>query len=369
LLSKKNEENDLGVYVRGAWYHYKKMVQGKVYLRPLKIKRGQESLLSERVKQIEEEIAATHFGLEYHRPHTTTFIDYCQTYIEQTKDKKYWPREKQRLTKVMEFWRDPPLSVINRTSVKRLEEHLFAAGLKPATVNRYFEILRHVFNQAIEDGLMKVNPCRYYEPFIEDGAGRALEPDEVRAILKAARTIQHSPSGPAVEPVIYDLILFGLLTAMRLSEILNLRHDYIREGAVYYPVSRTKGRRRSRANTRAVTLRVTPLGETAQAIVGPSNMTGYVFPVKTRNSSVIGRAVKRIREISHVDDFTFHQLRHTTSTIIAGQESLATAKTLLGHSDLKTTLRYTHPYMVDQRAAVAKIDQAILKLAGLNPGG
>jgi hypothetical protein len=31
------------------------------------------------------------------------------------------------------------------------------------------------------------------------------------------------------------------------------------------------------------------------------------------------------------------------------------AKAILGHADLKTTLRYTHPGLAEQRASVAKL--------------
>jgi len=53
----------MGAYLRGRVYHYKRMIDGRTYYRSLKIHKGQEPLLSGRIKQVDDEIAALHFGL------------------------------------------------------------------------------------------------------------------------------------------------------------------------------------------------------------------------------------------------------------------------------------------------------------------
>lgn len=57
-----------------------------------------------------------------------------------------------------------------------------------------------------------------------------------------------------------------------------------------------------------------------------------------------------------MEDFTFHQLQHTASTVLSSRVSRPTAKKVLGHADLRTTLRYSHPEIAEQRKAVAKIE-------------
>jgi integrase len=50
-------------------------------------------------------------------------------------------------------------------------------------------------------------------------------------------------------------------------------------------------------------------------------------------------AVKR----SEINDFTFHDLRHTfASRLVMGGVDLATVKELMGHKEITMTLRYTH---------------------------
>ena len=53
----------MGAYLRGRVYHYKRMIDGRTYYRSLKIHKGQEPLLSGRIKQVDDEITAAHFGL------------------------------------------------------------------------------------------------------------------------------------------------------------------------------------------------------------------------------------------------------------------------------------------------------------------
>ncbi len=48
----------MGVYLRGRFYWYKRMIDGVSYYRSLKIKKGQESMLSDRIAQVDDEITA-----------------------------------------------------------------------------------------------------------------------------------------------------------------------------------------------------------------------------------------------------------------------------------------------------------------------
>ena len=53
----------MGIFIRKGRYHYKRMIDGRRYYRSLGIKKGQESMLSARIKQIDDEITATAYGL------------------------------------------------------------------------------------------------------------------------------------------------------------------------------------------------------------------------------------------------------------------------------------------------------------------
>ena len=300
----------MGLYIRGSRYNFKKQIEGKVYYRALRLRKGQESLLSARLAQVEEEIIAQHFGLPHTPSKQISFKEYIEKYIKAKTHKKSLIRDRQRFDKILEFWGNTPLQVIDKSHIQKLEKHLFAMKLKATTVNRYFEILRHLFNLAIEDGYVKENPARFYQPFVEDGERRALGREELVRILAAAKDIQDHPLSPT-QGIIYDLVAFALEITRR---------------------QKSKG--------------------------------DYVFPINWRDPGTIYHIVRKIRKLSGVEDFTFHQLRHTASTVLSSRVSLATAKKVLGHADIKTTLKYTHPEISEQKDGVAKIGEFFSDLSG-----
>lgn len=158
-------------------------------------------------------------------------------------------------------------------------------------------------------------------------------------------------------------LLFSLNTGMRLSEILNLKKSYIRDDVIFYPITETKYKRRVSSQSKKAKLIC--LNSTAMGIIGQQkSKDDYIFSVKWRDPNVIRKTIAKIREISGVQDFTFHQLRHTVSTFISSNVSLTTAKAILGHSDIKTILKYTHPEIEVQKEGVAKIEQWLEDLQG-----
>jgi len=344
----------MGLYVKNVWYHYRKQIAGKVYYQALKLKKGQEKLLSARLEQVEEEITARHFGLPYEKCESIPLSDFIQRYLEIKKGKKSWDRDSQRLELVGRVWGDRSLGSIGKEQIEKLERYLVEKKkTKPATTNRYFEILRHFFNLAIEEGHLKENPLKGYEFFQEDGERRALSREEISRLLESARKMQAHPR-TSIQAIIADLILFALNTGMRLSEILFLKKSYIAEDIIYYPTSKTKSRRRS-ASTRP-RFKLVLLNPQARSIIEKCKPEDdYIFPMKWRDPNAVFHAVHKLRKDSGVSDFTFHQLRHTASTIISSQSSLATAKIVLGHADIKTTLQYTHPGLDEQRKSVRKL--------------
>jgi integrase len=86
-------------------------------------------------------------------------------------------------------------------------------------------------------------------------------------------------------------------------------------------------------------------------------------PLTWRHGNVISRAVRKIRKTTGIKDFTFHQLRHTASTFVAEHSSLGTAKEILGHQDIKTTLKYTHPALKEKRRGVTKLETHLERLS------
>jgi integrase len=350
----------MGVFLKHGRYHYKRMIDGHRYYRSLGLKKGQESMLSARIKQIDDEITATAYGLPA-PGRATTLSEYKSTYLKHKAHKKSLDRDMQRLTYVIDALPDLPLRQYRAAHFEDLERILQEDGKGSVTVNRYMELLRHLFNLAIEDGILTANPLAHWEPFIEDGTRRALTDDEIGKVFAALDNIRTDKRFKSIRHVARDLALFALATGMRLSEIINLRRDQVHEDTLSLPISATKSRRRGISKQR---IKLIVLNDIALDVIRRQPEPGdeYVFPVSRRHPNIVFYLSQKIREKSGVKDFTFHALRHTASTIIAAQSSLAAAKAVLGHADIQTTLRYTHPGLDEQRASVAKLGDHLLKI-------
>jgi integrase len=63
-------------------------------------------------------------------------------------------------------------------------------------------------------------------------------------------------------------------------------------------------------------------------------------------------AMRRAVAKSGVQNFHFHDTRHTAATRVLRSSNLRVVQTLLGHSDVKTTTKYAHALKEDVRAAL-----------------
>ena len=89
-------------------------------------------------------------------------------------------------------------------------------------------------------------------------------------------------------------------------------------------------------------------------------MSGYVFTTEN-NTRISPRNMTRefynaLRKAG-IQDFRFHDLRHTFATrlVQSGVDIYSVAK-LLGHKDIKTTQRYAHHYPESLRRSVQILD-------------
>jgi len=63
-------------------------------------------------------------------------------------------------------------------------------------------------------------------------------------------------------------------------------------------------------------------------------------------------AMRRAVAKSGVENFRFHDTRHTAATRVLRKSNLRVAQVLLGHKDIKTTTKYAHAMAEDVRAAL-----------------
>ena len=76
--------------------------------------------------------------------------------------------------------------------------------------------------------------------------------------------------------------------------------------------------------------------------------------------NVLKRVIHPACERLQLPRVGWHDLRHTSATLLDEHESLRVAQAILGHSDLQTTLAYTHVLPGRQREAIQRLENEIL---------
>ncbi len=173
--------------------------------------------------------------------------------------------------------------------------------------------------------------------------------DEERRRLSAVLTAHE-----ARRPQQVALVRLLLLTGCRKSEILTLQWTDYREGHLFLPDSKTGPR-------------TVPLGSGARAILDrqPRRGSDFVFPSPLDAFRPRGRDLSlwyRVRREAGIEDVRLHDLRHTmASHAVMNGVPVPVVSRLLGHSNVRMTLRYAYLADRDIEAAAERVGDAMAK--------
>ena len=217
---------------------------------------------------------------------------------------------------------------------------------EPATINRELGCLRHMFNMAIKWKKAQVNPVREVkflkEPKEKD---RILSEEEEARLLEAVRT---GHKAKHLEPIIAT----ALHTGMRKGEILNLKWSNVdfRNGLIIVE------------GTKNGEIRKIPMNKKlTQTLEGAKKVSkgDYVFSENGKPYRDVKTGWWTALENAGIENFTFHGLRHTFGSRLgmAGID-IRTIQELMGHKDIKMTMRYSHPTPEHKKRAVEVLDGA-----------
>jgi len=208
---------------------------------------------------------------------------------------------------------------IEKWKVKRKEE------LKPASVNREMGLLKNMFTKAVEWGKLNENPSRKVKRLKgEIKRVRFLMSGEIHTLLS------HCPDH--LKPI----VTVALHTGMRKGELLGLKWDQVNFKQGIITLTETKNDER----------RDIPMDETVKKLLRglrTEDNVAYVFLRDGQPLKFIDGSFRTAVENSKIEDFHFHDLRHTfASNLVMAGVDIMTVKELMGHKDLTMTLRYSH---------------------------
>jgi len=287
------------------------------------------------------------------------FVDYERN-IKRIKE---WKVQEQRLAIVNSLWKSPLLSEINNSYFRQLDEWLKEQGRSKATINHYFTLLKSVFNYAIRYKYLSENPVQENIPYTVNGKRREYTPEEIEKIIKAADHVEKiARRGSVTQKYAKRIVLLLLYTGMRTGELLRLRWDNIKDDKIIFKRSETKQKKE----------KVIPLTdgitEVLDSMRDDRRKNGYVIPLsagmKERGQVWMTDTIKKIRKYSGIEDFIFHNIRHTASTIMISEAlgrgaSLADIQKILGHSSFETTMKYDHSKFSRMKKAMEVLEEKI----------
>ncbi len=146
------------------------------------------------------------------------------------------------------------------------------------------------------------------------------------------------------DPDFRDLILFAVATGMRMSEIIHLQWEQVNLERRTILVKNT-----SEFTTKSKRNRIVPMSDFLVAILLRRKKDATCHHVFHRGNApnsvdnVTHRFKKYVRKAKLDDRLHFHSLRHSTaSLLVQAGVPIYSVKEILGHSQIATTLTYSH---------------------------
>jgi len=245
-----------------------------------------------------------------------------------------------------------PLDRIRRHDVERWFDDYSKTA--PGGANHALSLLRQILRSAVATDLIAADPTRGIRKNPRPKFTRFLSTEEIDRLHRALhRLVEERPSYRAQS----DIIRLLLLTGCRKGEIQQLKWSEIDGDVLRLETSKTGPR-------------TVWLSEAARAILARQPRTGGAFvfpsprnPARPRTAETM-RLWDRARAEARIEDVRLHDLRHTVaSQAVARGVALPTVARMLGHSDPKMTLRYTHvrdPDVEDAAERIGKVIQAAM---------
>ena len=249
------------------------------------------------------------------------------------------------------------------------------------TVNRDIAALRAALNRAVKWGLLESNPMtglevlktehhpivRYLKPAEEESLRKTLtlRNEEIKAAR--CRTNEHRRARnllllPDLSNLIYveylhPMIILSMNTGIRCGELLRLTWEDINLTEANLIAKSRKSRKHS------YKIRHIPLNSEALTVLKNwqkqcTHKTGPVFINEETGKpfTTIQKVWITLRKAIGLKSFRWHDFRHhfASKLVMAGVD-LNTVRELLGHSDIKMTLRYAHLAPEHKAKAVEKL--------------
>ncbi|MDF3146529.1 MULTISPECIES: site-specific integrase [unclassified Streptomyces] len=298
--------------------------------------------------------------------------DYAAAWL---RDRKLADRTRKRNESVMRLHVLPTFGAgsvadVTTARVRSWRGKLLAAGIGEPTVVKAYQLLRALMNTAVDDELIRRNPCRI------KGADRYDVPE--RPVLGVTEVFAIADS---IAPRYRLLVLLAAFTTLRFGELAALRRRDIDLEGLTVTVRRAQaelqdGRLfdkapKSAAGVRAISFPAELLDDVRRHLeqFSAPGRDGHVFVGsqggQLRRSNFRDDWVKARKAAGVTADLHFHDLRHTGNTLAStAGASTRELMTRMGHSSSRAALIYQHMTSDRDRAIADRLGAMIREGGG-----
>lgn len=240
---------------------------------------------------------------------------------------------------------------IREAQVRSWRHDQLESGVSAVTLAKAYRLMRAVLNTAVDDGLIRRNPCRI------KGAGQEHSAERPTLAVPAVFELAE-----AVAPRYRTLILLATFGSLRWSELVALRRRDVDLAAGTVFVERSK----TEAGRRTVVLPAVILGDVEEHLAtyshpGPGGLVFTAPAGGALNHSNFRRRqwLPAIAALG-LPELHFHDLRHTGNTLTA--EAGANLRELMermGHTSTRAALIYLHSTSDRQRRIAADLSDLV----------
>lgn len=225
------------------------------------------------------------------------------------------------------------LNQLTRKAVQDFHSSLAAQGLSKATADHHIKVLRRMLNLAVQWGFIEKNPISGVELFNEDNRmENYLTEEQLHRLLTVLRSDENR--------AVCLIAMFLLSTGCRLNEALQATWRNVDRGQRVWRILAI--------NSKSKRMRSVPLNDSALHVLyqlGTEGEFDHLFVNRqTRQPyTTIMKVWERLRTKAGLPHLRIHDLRHAyASLLVSSGRTLYEVQQILGHSDPKVTMRYSH---------------------------
>jgi len=275
------------------------------------------------------------------KPLGVAFRDFAPNWLETYVRTNNKPSEFVRKRSVLRlglvpFFGGMALDEITEAKVEQYKAARLRDGLKPKSVNNHLTVLSACLKKAVDCGNLESGKLPCIRPL------KALPPSFAYLTFEESERLLSAID----DRTYYGMTLAALRTGMRMGELMAL--DWmdvnLERGLITVRRALSAGVLTDTKSHRERHIPINP--DLLDWLMGEPQRRGLVFHYSDGSAVVYGRAKRSLMRYSAAADVRFvgwHGLRHSFASQLTMKSAPARAvQAFLGHSDLRTTMRYSH---------------------------